>query len=126
VSLGATIALPTQGRDARAFATNTMPTNRKPSTGIRLLLAENLIRLRKARGLTQMQLGAATGITTAYISKVERACMNISLANIEALTVGLDCSPIDFFSRVNCPPHPPLAKHESAVRAEAVIRKDVT
>lgn len=73
-------------------------TNRKPSSWICLLLAENLARLRKARGLTQQELAEASGFKRTYISNVEQGRVNISLANLEALTVGLDCSPVDLLS----------------------------
>jgi transcriptional regulator with XRE-family HTH domain len=73
--------------------------NRKPSTAMCRLLADNLIRLRTARALTQAQLAAACGLTRNYISNVEQATVNISLANLEALTVGLHCSPADLLTR---------------------------
>jgi transcriptional regulator with XRE-family HTH domain len=77
-----------------------MRTHRQPSASIRRLLADNLIRLRAARGLTQLELAAACGLSNAYISKIERELINPSLANLEALTVGLDCAPADLLIRV--------------------------
>ncbi len=87
-------------------------TNRKPSSWICLRLAENLIRLRKARGLTQRQLADASGFKRYYISDVEQGRINISLANLEALTVGLHCSPVDLFSPAHRTAHPNSIDHD--------------
>jgi len=76
-----------------------MSVNRKPSAAMCQLLADNLTRLRKARVLTQAQLAAAGGLTRNYISNIEQATVNISLANLEALAIGLRCSPADLLNR---------------------------
>ena len=77
--------------------------NRQPSTALRLLLADNLIRLRKARGLTQHQLAHACGLPQGYIGDVERAAVNITLASLEALAIGLECFPVDLFGTTKVP-----------------------
>jgi transcriptional regulator with XRE-family HTH domain len=59
--------------------------NRKPSQEIRWRLATNLKRLREARGYTQLELARRTGLTNAYISKIEQELMNVSLANLGML-----------------------------------------
>ena len=69
--------------------------NRQPSTALCRVLADNVIRLRAARGLTQLQLAARSGLTNAYISKVEQGNRNIGLGCLEALAAGLDCWPAD-------------------------------
>lgn len=73
--------------------------NREPSAEICNRLAYNLVRLRAARGLTQRRLGAASGLCKTYISDVEQGNVNISLANLEALASGLDCSIIVLLGR---------------------------
>lgn len=100
-----------------------MTLNRQPSTALRQLLADNVIRLRTARGLTQLQLAARTGLTNAYISKVEQGHPNIGLGCLEALARGLDCWPADLL----LPPSAardstPAAPGESAVRGESKSR----
>ena len=73
--------------------------NRKASPEILWLLATNLRRLRKARGYTQVELARRSGLPSRYISNIEQELKNVSLANLEALAKGLDCSPADLFLR---------------------------
>jgi transcriptional regulator with XRE-family HTH domain len=73
--------------------------NRKPSLGIRHRLSDNLKRLRVARGYTQERLAKLCGLHKQYVCNVERAVVNISLANLEALATGLGCSETDLLSR---------------------------
>jgi transcriptional regulator with XRE-family HTH domain len=68
------------------------PANRKASREIRNRLASNLKRLREARGLTQDELAALSRLHKNYISNVEQATVNITLANLEALAAGLGCT----------------------------------
>jgi len=58
-------------------------------------LAVNLRRLRKARGYTQERLGKLCGLTKNYISNIEQATVNVTLANLEALAKGLNCQASD-------------------------------
>jgi transcriptional regulator with XRE-family HTH domain len=81
--------------------------NRQPSAALRQLLADNVIRLRTARGLTQLQLAARSGLTNGYISKVEQGHRNVGLGCLEALALGLDCWPADLLI--------PLPARESSV-----------
>ena len=66
--------------------------NRKASLEILWLLATNLKRLRKARGYTQHDLARRCGFLPGYIGDIERETVNITLANLEALAMGLNCS----------------------------------
>lgn len=81
--------------------------NRKPSPEILRRLSANVKRLRRAQGYTQQQLATLCGLTKSYISNVEQGTVNISLANLEALAIGLDCSEEDL---VRPPPNPRAAK----------------
>lgn len=77
------------------------PANRKASTAIRYRLADNLKRLRQARGYTQKELGRLCGLSKTYIGNVEQGAVNISLANLEALAIGLGCAEEDLLRLVS-------------------------
>jgi transcriptional regulator with XRE-family HTH domain len=66
-------------------------TNRKPSVEICRRLADNLRRFRHNRGYTQEELAKYCGFQKSYVSNVEQAIVNISLANLEAFATGLRC-----------------------------------
>ena len=87
--------------------------NRKPSTEILWRIGANVQRLRKARGYTQEELGNRCGFNKGYISKVEQELLNISIANLEALTVGLECSLVDL---TMSPPAGPGTDPEAPMR----------
>lgn len=65
---------------------------RKASLKIRAKVADNLRHLRKTRGWTQEQLANETGLQKAYIGDVEQANVNITLARLETLANGLQCT----------------------------------
>jgi transcriptional regulator with XRE-family HTH domain len=67
-------------------------TNRKASQQIRYRLADNVARLRRARGFTQKELAAQCGTCETYVGNIEQGTVNITLANLEALATGLNCS----------------------------------
>lgn len=68
-----------------------------PSAAIRELLGDIVIRLRKARGLTQVRLAAAWGVRVGYIGDIERAAINVTLASLQTVAVGLHCALVDLF-----------------------------
>jgi transcriptional regulator with XRE-family HTH domain len=70
-------------------------TNRKASRQTLAILAYNLKRLRKARSCTQHELARRTGLGQGYIGDVERESVNATLATLEELAIGLDCSLAD-------------------------------
>lgn len=73
--------------------------NRKASPEILWRLSTNLKRLRNARGYTQSELANLCGLTKTYIGNVEQGTVNISLANLEAIANGLECSAEDLLRR---------------------------
>jgi transcriptional regulator with XRE-family HTH domain len=73
--------------------------NRRPSVGIRCRLADNLKRYRHCRGYTQRTLANLCGLSTSYVSDVEQATVNITLANLEALATGLVCGEEELLRR---------------------------
>jgi transcriptional regulator with XRE-family HTH domain len=58
----------------------------------RKILARNLRRLRRAKGLTQEVLADEVGLSQTYLSEVEGEKRNISLDNIEALATAFGIS----------------------------------
>lgn len=64
---------------------------RKPSLKLRRLVARNVKRLRGA--ISQKELGQRCGLNEKYISNIEQATQNITLANLETLAKGLGCLP---------------------------------
>jgi transcriptional regulator with XRE-family HTH domain len=74
-------------------------TNRKPSLEICCRLADNLRRFRHNRGYTQETLAKYCGLQKTYVSNVEQAIVNISLANLEALAIGLRCGADELLRR---------------------------
>ena len=53
---------------------------------------------RKARGLTQAQLGEVVGLSEEWLRRIERGAGAPSFDAIEALAGALRCSPADLFS----------------------------
>jgi transcriptional regulator with XRE-family HTH domain len=66
-------------------------TMRKSNTKLnaRQVLAENLKRLREARGMTQEDLALESGISRTYLSDVELGKRNIGIDNLERLAQAL-------------------------------------
>ena len=72
---------------------------RKAGTEICLRLANNVKRLRGARGYTQEVLAKICRLNKNYISNVEQASVNITLANLERLAKGLGCTEEELLRR---------------------------
>lgn len=78
------------------------PPNRHHSA--RALLAENVVRLRAERGMSQEALALEAGLHRTFVAHVERQARNISLDNIERLAVALNV-PITELLRLPDPAH---------------------
>ena len=57
--------------------------------GIRQVLAENIVALRKAKGFSQEALAFESGLHRTFIAHVERRVRNISLDNIDRIARAL-------------------------------------
>lgn len=69
-----------------------------PASALRLLLAENVRRLRKLNGWTQEELSDRTGIHRTYIGAIERGEANVTVDHIEKIAAGLSVKPIVLLS----------------------------
>lgn len=65
---------------------------------IRVLIGSRLRFLRKEAGMSREALGLKAGIDRTYIASVEGGKRNISIVNIEKLSLSLGCSLTEFFS----------------------------
>lgn len=84
-----------------------VPTTPKPPAhhhAARALLAENVVRLRAERGMSQEALALEAGLHRTFVAHVERQARNISLDNIERLAVALNV-PITALFRLPDPAH---------------------
>ena len=70
----------------------------------RALLAENVVRMRTERGMSQEALALEAGLHRTFVAHVERQARNISLDNIERLAVALNV-PITALFRLPDPAH---------------------
>lgn len=60
---------------------------------LRQIIAANIKRLRKERGLSQEELAFESGLHRTYISGIERGIRNVSLDNIGVLADALGVTP---------------------------------
>jgi transcriptional regulator with XRE-family HTH domain len=72
---------------------------RKASPEILRRLANNIKELRARRRYTQQELAKLSRLSKNYISNVEQALVNITLANLEAIAGGLACTEEELLRR---------------------------
>jgi transcriptional regulator with XRE-family HTH domain len=65
---------------------------RKSNQRLRDVLAENIKRLRKIKGLSQEGLAEHCGLHRTYIGSVERSERNVTISTLEVLSVALKVS----------------------------------
>jgi transcriptional regulator with XRE-family HTH domain len=71
----------------------------KPETP-RVIFAANIRRIRERRGLTQEQLGWASGIHQTAVARIESGERRPTLETIFKLAQGLEVPPADFFAGI--------------------------
>jgi transcriptional regulator with XRE-family HTH domain len=66
---------------------------------LKRILAQNIIRLRRSRSLSQEELAGVCGLHRTYVGSVERAERNVTLSTLEVFANALDVSVIDLLSK---------------------------
>jgi transcriptional regulator with XRE-family HTH domain len=66
----------------------------------RINIADNVRRLRKTQGLTQVALAARAGLCQSWISRLERKAENPSIATLQRLATGLR---VEIQALLDCP-----------------------
>ena len=64
---------------------------------IKLLVGKRIKELRNKLGLSQEELSNIVGLDRTYITSVERGRRNISIVNIEKITIALNVTLSEFF-----------------------------
>ena len=67
--------------------------------GLHAVIARNVRRLRKARGLSQEALAEECGYHRTYVGGIERSERNITIATLEALAGALSVDPLRLLER---------------------------
>jgi len=73
---------------------------RRTKESARLRFASNLRASRKARGWSQEELAANSGLHRTYVGAIERGERNVSIDNIERLAKSLDLDVLDLLAPV--------------------------
>lgn len=60
---------------------------------LRAIIADNIKRLRKERGMSQEDLAFESGLHRTYISGIERGVRNVGLDNIGVIANALEVTP---------------------------------
>ena len=61
-------------------------------SGNSLQVCENIMLLRKARGMTQKQLAQSAGISSTYLRYIEQGCANMTVRKIQRIADAFDLS----------------------------------
>lgn len=70
-----------------------MAKERRRASGLQAIIADNVRRLRLAKGLSQEALAEVCGYHRTYVGGIERGERNISIATLEALAGALGVEP---------------------------------
>ncbi|WNM23685.1 XRE family transcriptional regulator [Demequina capsici] len=87
-------------------------------------LGAHVRELRRARGLTLVQLAEATGLSHPFLSQVERGLANFSLPSLRRIAVALETSPVELMAAsepgAGGAAAPPVEVHRATAHLEQV------
>jgi transcriptional regulator with XRE-family HTH domain len=63
---------------------------RKPTASLRKILANNIIRFRNSKNLSQESLAELCGLHRTYIGSIERSERNVTLSSLETIAFALE------------------------------------
>jgi len=72
---------------------------RKPSAALTRILAHNIVRLRRSKGLSQEELADVCGLHRTYVGSVERGERNVTLSTLEVFAGALGVSVTDLLTK---------------------------
>ncbi len=72
---------------------------RKPSAALTRILAHNIVRLRRSKGLSQEELADVCGLHRTYVGSVERGERNVTLSTLEVFAGSLGVSVTDLLTK---------------------------
>jgi transcriptional regulator with XRE-family HTH domain len=72
---------------------------RKPSPALTRILAHNVVRLRRAKELSQEALADVCGLHRTYVGSVERGERNVTLSTLEVFANAFRVSVIDLLTK---------------------------
>jgi transcriptional regulator with XRE-family HTH domain len=72
---------------------------RKPSVALTRILANNIVRLRRLKGLSQEELADVCGLHRTYVGSVERGERNATLSTLEVFADALGVSVTDLLTK---------------------------
>lgn len=75
-----------------------MPDQRQPKV-LHIVVAGNVVARRRVLGMSQEDLADVCGLHRTYVSAIERAQRNVTLATLESLSYGLHCDPVDLLTK---------------------------
>lgn len=81
---------------------------------LRYLVGERIRKVRKARGLTQLQLAERSNLDDAYIGAVERGERNFTIDTLEKIHKALQVKPAELFRNDNDQNETEAARRQAA------------
>lgn len=72
---------------------------RKASAALTRILAHNIVRLRRSKGLSQEELADVCGLHRTYVGSVERGERNVTLSTLEVFAGALGVSVTDLLTK---------------------------
>lgn len=67
--------------------------------GLQAVIAGNVARLRRAKGISQEELAEISGYHRTYVGMIERGERNITITTLEALAVSLGVEPLELLRK---------------------------